>query len=210
MAKTRRKIKNQNLKLPIAFEKQAKQKVEASLLTKPTKDVNINERVLILCCGETEQNYFNGIINSHHFRQVPVFVNCLKSDKNEPQNLLITTLKIALKTKSTKIKSSSELYLEKYEDKIDTETVNKIIRDSDNFPFDKLWIVFDADDSSGSKQKEFEEIYKIANDFSIQIAFSVRQWEDWMILHFEKYDKPFLQSQCKDSLKKDVFCGNTT
>lgn len=211
MAKTHRKINRRNLKQSIVSESGNRQTItDENLVTKKTKDTSIKERVLILCCGETEQNYFNGIINSHHFKQIPVFVNCLKSDKNEPQNLLVTTLKIALKTKSIKIKGSSELYLEEYKDKIDTEAVNKIIRDSDGFSFDKLWIVFDADDNLGIKQTEFEEIYQKANDFSVQIAYSVRQWEDWMILHFEKCDRSFSQSQCKNSLKKPVFCGNTT
>ena len=211
MAKTRRKISRRNLKPSIASESgNRKTLTDENLVSKKTKDTSIKERVLILCCGETEQNYFNGIITSHHFKQAPFFVNCLKSDKNEPQNLLVTTLKIALRTKSIKINDSSKAYLEEYEDKIDTETVNKIIRGSDGFPFDKLWIVFDADDNLGIKQIEFEEIYQNANDFSIQIAFSVRQWEDWMILHFEKCDKAFLQSQCKNSEGKPVFCGNTT
>ncbi len=150
------------------------------------------------------------LIRSHHFKQAPFFVDCLKSDKNEPQNLLVTTLQIALRSKSIKMNNSSEVYLKAYQDKIDSEVVNKIIKNSDGFAFDKMWIVFDADDNLGIKQVEFGEVYQNAKIFSIQIAYSVRQWEDWMILHFEKCNKPFLQSQCKDSLKKPVICGNTT
>ncbi len=61
MAKKHRRVKKVGLKKSIVSEQLVKQKVEEDLITKKIKDKEITERILILCCGETEQNYFNGI-----------------------------------------------------------------------------------------------------------------------------------------------------
>ncbi len=75
--------------------------------------------------------------------------------------------------------------------------------------YDEIWVVFDKNGHTAHK-----EAFKLANDGvqnkKINIAFSSRSFEYWILLHFERICKPFDKSECGVKVKgnKTIFdCG---
>ncbi len=72
--------------------------------------------------------------------------------------------------------------------------------------FDEIWAVFDKDGHSHHKQAF--ELAKKHNPRPINIAFSSRSFEQWILLHFETANKPFNKTACKDKNGKELGCNN--
>lgn len=77
----------------------------------------------------------------------------------------------------------------------------------------EAWAVFDHDDHPARKEA-FEEAGKAINGKKVNIAFSSRSFEFYLLLHFERIFKDFETSECRDKKntnpnkrKKSIECG---
>lgn len=68
----------------------------------------------------------------------------------------------------------------------------------------EAWIVIDKD-GHPALEATFDE----ASETGVQIAFSSISFEHWLLLHFEKNDKVFEKSDCKNDAGKYVKCGSS-
>lgn len=72
--------------------------------------------------------------------------------------------------------------------------------------FDEIWAVYDKNGHT-----EHKEARKKAEGDGIKIAFSSRSFEYWLLLHFERINQAFSQTECKEGKgkkKKSVNCGS--
>lgn len=75
----------------------------------------------------------------------------------------------------------------------------------DNSSADIAWIVFDKDG-----HPLLPETFNKAYTDGVKIAFSSRSFEEWVLMHFEKINTTFLESECKDQNDKPINCGTIT
>lgn len=68
---------------------------------------------------------------------------------------------------------------------------------------DFAWIVFDKDN-----HPKLPETFRDAKLAGINIAFSSRSFEQWVVLHFEKNSAAFNATECKDVYEKPINCGS--
>lgn len=73
--------------------------------------------------------------------------------------------------------------------------------------YDEIWAVFDKNGHTHHKEA-FERAKRLVNDKKTNIAFSSRSFEQWILLHFEKSDKVFEQTECKND-KIPLGCNET-
>lgn len=64
------------------------------------------------------------------------------------------------------------------------------------------WAVFDRDGHT-----MMPETFNKALKNNVNIGFSARSFENWVLLHYEKSSFPFLATQCKSLAGKDKQCG---
>ena len=69
--------------------------------------------------------------------------------------------------------------------------------------YEELWAVFDMDGHSHHKQA-FERAKKEVNGKKVQIGFTSRSFEHWILLHFKKNRTQFSSSECKDEKRKSL------
>jgi hypothetical protein len=81
-----------------------------------------------------------------------------------------------------------------------------VLTNSDN-PFDQIWLICDNDDNKSEKHNLFTTLFAKTKEFGIHIAYSNRQFENWVLLHFEKKNTVFSESECKN---EKVKCGNSS
>jgi hypothetical protein len=122
------------------------------------------DRVLITCEGETEQIYFQGLIND--LKLSVVNVNLINPSATDPNSLL----KIA-QDKSEYAKRQGNSY-------------------------DRVYCMFDKDQHL--KYKDTKN--NIQQKKSFYVAFSEPCFEFWLLLHFYRTTKPFIEC---DALQKD-------
>ncbi len=67
---------------------------------------------------------------------------------------------------------------------------------------DMAWIVFDKDNHPNLPQTFLE-----AAQYELNIAFSSRSFEHWVLLHYEKNNDSFTATECKDANGKPIRCG---
>jgi len=218
MAKRNRK--NNNLQIEKGSKKSQPQPQNNE---KNEGKVFFSKRLIILCGAETEENYFKGLQNMESLKNNNVRVFCEVSKKSEnekfgePINLITTFLKVLQNDETKNSKEWTEL--EQYTTQTNQNgkllyvqnTVTKIEQELSKFKKQKtkildknsdfLWVVFDNDDNEGTKQKEFERLFALAKKYNINIAYSVRQFENWILLHFERMKRPFYVSECKNCLE---------
>ena len=131
-------------------------------------------------------------------------------ESNQAKNLITLAAKILLQTTKSKEKKVSlnlfwEGNLSKNEQKCKEQITyyqtkaNSLLED--NTPFDQIWLIFDNDDNNEEKQNVFNYLCTKAKDFNIDIAYSNRQFENWILLHFEQNRHIFLASECKNCLE---------
>lgn len=68
---------------------------------------------------------------------------------------------------------------------------------------DIAWIVFDRDGHTLLPQT-----FTNAASAGIKIAFSSRSFEEWVLMHFEKNNTTFLDSECKNATGRAINCGS--
>ncbi|MEO8960821.1 MAG: RloB family protein [Ginsengibacter sp.] len=138
------------------------------------KPVNILKRGLILCEGETEQNYFLGLITQEEYRRkfASISVEIYKPQNHSPKGLVNEA----------------------------KQKVRKARREKD--PYDFIWVVFDHDGHAN-----ISDAFNEASTYNpqIKIAFSVSCFEFFILLHFEKSAKAYLNcNKVISELKKHL------
>lgn len=84
--------------------------------------------------------------------------------------------------------------------------------------FDEAWAVFDQDLGDNQGTEELKKSFDLQNtpvkvlekDYYVQIAFSSRSFEYWIILHFGKTILAYNKTTCKETIEKKDFyfdCG---
>ena len=205
MAKNKRESKKKPLQEAKSTNEPHLKSTPDVLITRTEKSTNRNfQKIFIFCEGETEENYFKGIGDSEtlkKFRRPPIKVTVLQRPKsgNEGIYLLLGALnELNIRTQSHKV-----------EDKFEPE-------------LDKIWVVFDADEKEAeiaplfdaTKEAREELLAKDANCAKvfdkfyrhINIAFSNRAFEHWVLLHFERNCTLFPKTECKTK-KQPHGCG---
>lgn len=74
--------------------------------------------------------------------------------------------------------------------------------------YEELWAVFDKDDHSHHKEA-YEKAEEEVNGKKVNIGFTSRSFEHWLLLHFEKNKNEFLITECKDENDKVIGCNKT-
>lgn len=72
---------------------------------------------------------------------------------------------------------------------------------------DELWAVYDKDGHSHHKEA-YKRAEKVVNGKKVQIGFTSRSFEHWLLLHFEKNTTNFSSSECKDEKKRPIECNS--
>ena len=72
--------------------------------------------------------------------------------------------------------------------------------------YDELWAIFDKD-GHPKHQEAFALAQQPTNGKIVNIAFSSRSFEQWILLHFEQSNRVFQQTTCKDEKKKVIDCS---
>lgn len=73
----------------------------------------------------------------------------------------------------------------------------------DNGSADKVWLVFDKDN-----HPRLAETFANSKLCGINIGFSSRSFEEWVLMHFEKNFTTFNATECKDVNGKPINCGS--
>ncbi len=72
--------------------------------------------------------------------------------------------------------------------------------------YEEIWAVFDKDGHTHHKEA-FEKAKEKVNNKKVQIGFTSRSFEHWILLHFEKNKTMFSYSECKDEKGKILNCN---
>ncbi len=75
--------------------------------------------------------------------------------------------------------------------------------------YEELWAVFDKDGHTHHKEA-YEKAEQEVNDKKVQIGFTSRSFEHWILLHFEKNKTMFSVSECKDKKGIPITCNSET
>lgn len=128
---------------------------------KSSRKVVLSKKGLILCEGETETNYFKGLVTQEKFRRkfASVGVEIYKPKDHSPVGLV------------NEAKSR----------------INEAKRSKSSYDF--VWIIFDKDGHQNIP-KAFSDAGDV-KDPTIEIAFSVSCFEYFILMHFVKTTKPF-------------------
>lgn len=73
--------------------------------------------------------------------------------------------------------------------------------------YEELWAVFDKDGHS-HHQQAYDKAEEDVNGKKVQIGFTSRSFEHWLLLHFEKNLTPFSSSECKNERNKSLGCNS--
>lgn len=171
-----------------------------------------HENVVILCEGtKTEFQYFcsikdylveKGLNHFSEIKVVPVENEMVKPTGQRKKK----QLKVSTDGIDTSIcyyclqEDSRELYdqFKAYPTRFVRETRLYMER----FKFKYGWAVYDHDD-----HPERKEASQHAKKWGVRVAFSSRCFEEWLLMHFERCDRVFKTSECKDKNDKEIRCG---
>jgi len=174
-----------------------------------------NYTILIVCEGEnTEPLFFNSIRDQ--------LIETKKTDN--PSNIKLTIapepkveekiidkiVKHKEKRKVRKTKSIPEIdKIEIIKGKPPLRWVQTAIRELKTGAFHEVWTVFD-NDNHPAKEEAFKAAKELVNGKTIQIAYSSRSFEQYILTHFERKYTPFVKTDCKYKIKKRSYlnrCG---
>lgn len=179
------------------------------------KAKSLQHTFLIICEGEnTEPSFFKSIVD-----------NIIDGDYIiEPYS---ENIKITIRPEPKVEEEDISLVLKKSEHKyVSKKRVLKVKETIESFPvplnfvkqgqgelqdgaFNEVWVVFDHDNHPARKEA-FEESEKLINSKKVNIAFSSISFEYFLLLHFERINKDFLKSECREGreLNRKLFnCG---
>jgi hypothetical protein len=72
--------------------------------------------------------------------------------------------------------------------------------------FNEVWVVFD-NDNHPAKAQAFEKAVEFIGGKQVRIAYSSIAFEYYLLLHFEKINKAFEKSECREK-KKHIYCSS--
>lgn len=131
-------------------------------MRRPTvKQIQLGKKGLILCEGETETNYFQGLTTQEKYKRkfAGIGVEVYKPKNHSPVGLVTEAKKRISEAKKSKS------------------------------PYDFVWIVFDKDGHQNIPQA-FSDANDVKKP-EIKIAFSVTCFEYFILMHFTKTTKAF-------------------
>jgi hypothetical protein len=73
----------------------------------------------------------------------------------------------------------------------------------ENGSADYAWAVFDKDN-----HPRLPDTFTDAASTEVNIAFSSRSFEEWVLMHFEKNNSPFNATECKNANGRPIKCGS--
>ncbi|NOU16054.1 MAG: RloB domain-containing protein [Bacteroidales bacterium] len=73
--------------------------------------------------------------------------------------------------------------------------------------YEELWAVFDKNGHSHHKEA-YVKANELVNNKKVQIGFTSRSFEHWILLHFEKNKSPFKSSECKNNKGIPLDCNS--
>lgn len=170
------------------------------------------ENVVILCEGtKTEFQYFNSIKEYlkekgiNHFSEIKVV-----PVENEMVTPTGQRRKKQLKASTDGLDTSICYYCLQEESRglydqykaYPTRFVRETHLYMERFKFKYGWAVYDHDN-----HPERKEALQYAKSWGVKIAFSSRCFEEWLLMHFERSDRVFKTSECKDHNDKEIRCG---
>ncbi len=180
-----------------------------------------NYTILIICEGEkTEPLFFNSIRDelidgkyNNNIRKITLKIAPEPHPEDENETSTIVRHKPKRKKRRTKKVSS----IDNDETEINILSGQPPLRwvltakeNLKNGAYDEVWAVFDSDNHP-AKQEAFDEADKEVNGKKVNIAYSSRSFEYYLLLHFEKIYNKFNNTDCKQNLlnNKDKFvrCG---
>jgi hypothetical protein len=162
-----------------------------------------NHTTLIICEGEkTEPLFFKSILDFIEADKTRILDTILtlrpeppaedekiepKPQKHKPARKTRTTHKIEKIDAEEKIKKTGGYPL---------NWVLEGKTELDDGTFDEVWVVFDHDNHPKRKEA-FEAAAIEVNEKKVQIAFSSRSFEYYLLIHFEKIYHKFEKTDCK-------------
>jgi len=118
-----------------------------------------NNVILIICCGDTEVEYFNEFkLDLGEIKLLPIKKHC------SPKKM-----------------------------------VDIAIKENEKKAYRQIWCVFDKDN-----YLDFDEAISLANNNSIEVAYSNQAFELWFIMHFERIIGPLNRKKYKEYINKYV------
>ncbi|MBE2289709.1 MAG: RloB domain-containing protein [Chitinophagaceae bacterium] len=171
----------------------------------------LKKTLLIVCEGEnTEPNYFSHFRDFLIERQLDIAVTISPLPKEEREeikpanpNAKKRQLKILAKNVEDNLRKFS--ITEEFSAQ-PVRYVKEAQLGLEDGTYDEVWAVFDKD--GHPRQKEaFELAVKTVNGRRVNIAFNSVSFEEWILLHFEKINKSFNTSQCRQGVEY-IACGH--
>ena len=168
--------------------------------------------IVLICEGtETEYQYFNDIRN-HVLQNFPEKFCDISIVPTAEEFTLANSRNKKLKKLRTPYSHSSYFYYVQFEDnKEDYEKYKsqptRYVREAQLFMLNngymEAWAIFDKD-----QFHDHEKAFKLASEVNgLNIAFSSISFETWILLHFERCERSFCRSVCKEN-RKDILCGS--
>lgn len=195
------------------------------------KRKSLSRIILIVCEGAaTEPNYFNWIaenisypkeiwskVEVSHNNLLPADISLPKATelggKRKKKSFINPN-----KKKEKDVNLLKELFLEIYGQKEGVEKYEEIqavplryvaqarCLEEVSGTYDEIWAVFDRDGHTYHKEA-FELAENEINGKKVNIGFSSRSFEQWILLHFEKSVNPFEKTECKNEKGKPLNCN---
>lgn len=170
-----------------------------------------NDSIVIVCEGrETEYPYFLELCKSHpNYRVVPALSDVVDSAAKARRNAEIRRLQDG----DASVFSGREYYVGLPE--VDEVTYEQFKSEptrwvraaqlfQERYGYYDAWAVYDFDKR---RENAHPVAYSMQTD-TLHIAFSAYSFEEWLLLHFERNPKEYLESECKDANDCKVNCGD--
>jgi hypothetical protein len=162
--------------------------------------------ILIICEGKnTEPLFFNSIRNEiiNHTYEVDATITIWPEpiieedeDENKTENNLHKKQRIRRNVKPSTIGPE----LEEIKGIPPEKWVRAGLKELETGAFEEVWAVFDHDNHPNRKEA-FELAEKEISGKKVQIAYSSRSFEYYLLLHFERIYKIFQETDCKEIIK---------
>lgn len=180
---------------------------------------HFRKTILIVCEGQrSEPDYFHNLRNEVLSKISDISIDILPIPKNEQEAIdrEIAEFRIRKGAKKRQIKEAInnlepvEYVIEDIYKSQPTCYVRKAQLAYEEKGYSEIWAIYDKDG-----HPDHETAAKLAIDLNIcdkivNIGFSSISFEEWILMHFEFCNIPFLKSQCRDSDKNVFDCGTHT
>lgn len=170
--------------------------------------------IMIVCEGEkTEPLYFSALRNEisglwPNGVNIVILPEPSTGKQQKPVKVKHKTKRKKRKLKETANEKHERKRIEEEYKTIPVRFVREAQQGLEDGAFDEVWAVFDHDNHPG-REAAFQLSEKLTNNKKVNIAFSSRAFEHWILLHFEKNSNAFRLTQCKNKSGKPTKCNET-